>query len=103
MSSMTEHEFPLMIQLEIEDERFLTRTHGRTATYDDGCRGPFCKKAHRDKQREKYRARQIAAGKPVRPYPPRNGGLIDTLIQDYYEQYLRYTAEKYLEGNASNS
>lgn len=38
---------------EVLDEKYLTRHHSNTGTYDQGCRGPLCKKAYREHPRRR--------------------------------------------------
>lgn len=39
------------ILVELNDEKYSGRTHGRPATYSRGCRGHLCKYSHRTRQR----------------------------------------------------
>lgn len=54
--------FPDDIAAEIEDERYLSSTHGRASTYNTGCRGPLCRMANREKTtpdaKRLYKARE---------------------------------------------
>lgn len=36
---------------ELSDPKFITRTHGSRGTHNDGCKGPMCRKANRDRMR----------------------------------------------------
>lgn len=47
-----------LVDQELADERFLTRTHGRGSTYRDGCKGPLCQRANR------RRHNRIRTGRP---------------------------------------
>lgn len=40
-----------LVEKELADESFSTRTHGRSSTYRDGCRGPLCMRANRSRHR----------------------------------------------------
>jgi hypothetical protein len=53
---------------ELDNPKFKTRIHGRSALYKAGCDGPMCTKAHRDKTKEEYDARVMRkAGREVKP------------------------------------
>lgn len=43
------------VQEELLDPRFNDKDHHDIRTYNRGCRGPLCKKASRDYQRDRYR------------------------------------------------
>src|SRR5690349_9242309 len=43
---------------ELEDEEFTNRKHYSRSTYKDGCHGPLCLKAERDKAARRYKARK---------------------------------------------
>ena len=53
---------------ELISTKFLTRQHGSRATAALGCNGPLCRKAERDRQRERNERRAFEAG---REYVPR--------------------------------
>lgn len=38
-----------LVEKELADENYLTRTHGRGATYRAGCKGPLCQRANRNR------------------------------------------------------
>jgi len=42
------------IMAELTHEDFANRKHYARSTYADGCRGPLCRKAERDRRRVKY-------------------------------------------------
>lgn len=77
------------MNVEIADERFATRTHGKRATYDVGCRGPLCRKALRDAARRTYAERSPGTMKPR--------GTRSRLLDIYIERFAkRYYAERTL-------
>lgn len=43
------------VLFELSDGRFIGRTHHRRKLYNQDCRGPLCRKAERDRSRERYR------------------------------------------------
>jgi len=53
------------ILLELCDKDYDGRTHATRATYAKGCRGPLCRKAERDRGRERHAARQAEKGLEV--------------------------------------
>lgn len=38
-----------LVEKELADESYATRTHGRSSTYRDGCRGPLCQRVNRNR------------------------------------------------------
>lgn len=42
------------IYFELTDERFGNKKHHRLKLYNNGCRGPLCRKAERDRSRARY-------------------------------------------------
>lgn len=74
------------ILFELTDERFSTRTHHRRKLYDDGCKGPLCRKAERDRSRQRYR----------RGNPGGNRNRRRSLLDD---AVLEYVADKYDDRN----
>lgn len=69
------------IREELNDRKFKSRTHGARSTYAQGCRGPLCKKAERDRARRKHEIKMLAQGKSVSPLPPRKGRDRDEFLQ----------------------
>lgn len=53
---------------ELASIKYLTRLHGSRATAALGCNGPLCRKAERDRQRERNEEKARTAG---RSYVPR--------------------------------
>lgn len=53
------------VRAELEDEKFLNRTHGTRATYAEDCHGPLCQKSERDRGRLRHEMRQRTKGKTV--------------------------------------
>lgn len=82
-------ELPEDIKVELSDEKFADRKHHSRATYADGCRGPLCRKAERDRGR-------------VRPKPPSKSGFrrkgrewmedlpnIDAILEWHFEEVAK--------------
>lgn len=57
------------VLFELLDKAYDGRTHATRATYAKGCRGPLCRKAERDRGRERHAARQAEKGKDVTRLP----------------------------------
>lgn len=70
------------ILFELTDERFKARTHHRRKLYDEGCKGPLCRKAERDRSRRRYQ----------RGNPGGNRNRRRSLLDD---AVLEYVADKY--------
>jgi len=76
---------------ELADEEFSTRKHYSRSTYKDGCHGPLCLKAERDKAARRYRAR-----KPDKDTKERTAWQIarDSYLEHVIQQYgLRSEAQ----------
>lgn len=56
---------------ELCDEIYLTRSHHNVGTYDQGCRGPLCRKAHREHpKRRKPNDLPTRSALPERAFDP---------------------------------
>lgn len=77
------------VKFELEDKRYGDRTHGTRATYAEGCHGPLCRKAERDRGRKRHESRQMAAGKIVTPRPPGDAQARDSLLDRITEAHRR--------------
>lgn len=51
------------VKAELEDPRFGNRLHGNFSAITVGCRGPLCKKANRDHQRNISMKKAVLAGR----------------------------------------
>lgn len=51
---------------ELMDPRYANRQHGSRATAAKHCLGPLCRKAERDRSRERNKRRAIASGRQYR-------------------------------------
>ena len=69
------------IFFELNDSKFLSRTHGTRSTYADGCRGPLCRWSERERGRARHAKRQAAKGKGVLNMPPGPARDRDDLIR----------------------
>lgn len=49
------------VQIELNDPEYADMEHHNLKTYNEGCRGPLCRKKMRDYGREQYRAKQGVA------------------------------------------
>lgn len=80
---------------ELDNPNYLTRKHGSRATAALGCNGPLCRKAERDRQRERNERRAELAG---REYNPRDrlwdrDELLEAVI-DWHVQRLQEGRDK---------
>lgn len=55
---------------EVRDEIYLKRAHHNVGTYDQGCRGPLCRKALREHPRRKTPAGTVLQLREERIYDP---------------------------------
>lgn len=55
---------------EVLDENFNTRQHHNVGTYNQGCRGPLCRKANREHPRRKSSAGTVTQLREERVYDP---------------------------------
>lgn len=63
-------ELPREVQRELLDPKFKGWKHASHSTYSEGCGGPLCLKAERDRSRRRYRQKRAQLGKPeVRDRP----------------------------------
>lgn len=53
------------VKAELEDYRFLTRSHGTGGTAALGCHGPLCRKLERDKRRRRTERKAKREGREV--------------------------------------
>lgn len=67
---------------EVLDTDYLTRRHGNAGTYDQGCRGPMCRKSYREHPR---RQRPIGIGKLT----PRYERAFDPILE-YFHTVIRH-------------
>jgi hypothetical protein len=58
------------VTCEVLDHRFLKRSHHNVGTYDQGCRGPLCRKALREHPRRKTPAGTTLQLREERIYDP---------------------------------
>ena len=77
------------VAAELADPHFLTRTHGKKATYQAGCRGPLCRKAERERKRASYRRNK---GK-VLEYPPRHERARDWYLEKVQREHEAIRAQ----------
>lgn len=54
---------------ELTDERFFGRKHYSRSTYAMKCRGPLCRKAERDRGRDRWVSQRAKVGQSVSPRP----------------------------------
>ena len=67
-----EHCADLWVQVvnELEDAEYRTRSHHNAGTYNQGCRGPLCRKANREHPRRKTPEVSPAQLRDERVYDP---------------------------------
>jgi hypothetical protein len=57
-------ELPRKVQHELLNPKYRKWKHASHSTYSDGCSGPLCLKAERDRSRRRYRQKRAQLGKP---------------------------------------
>lgn len=89
-------EWPEMadVKAELEDPRFGGRRHSR-ATAALGCNGPLCRKAERDRSRNRNQQRAKEAGRAYRPSDSRLYDR-DDLLQAIYTWHVLELAKRKL-------
>lgn len=85
-------DLPLEVRQELEDPRFINRTHYKRNTYDAGCSGPLCRKANREWMRIISMRRAHRKGKLYKPNPRRRASLAgvipEAVLDEIGKQYL---------------
>jgi hypothetical protein len=74
------------IMNELLDQRFYKRAHHNTGTYDQGCRGPLCRKALREHSRRKAPAETTLLVNEDRIYDP---------ILEYFHTIMKFRIKRY--------
>lgn len=74
---------------EICDKDYARRSHHNLGTYDQGCRGPLCKKS----QRERGRGRG-PYGMPIQKHTPRVERALDPVLE-YFHIVAKYRVHDY--------
>lgn len=83
------------ILFELSDEQYRGRIHNRRKLYDEGCKGPLCLKAERDRSRRRYQKGNPSAGRN------RRKSQIDDVVLNYIcDKYKECTTNTGLEGVA---
>lgn len=67
----------VQIEQELDDPRWKTRTHGSIGTYVDGCRGPLCRRANRE--------RTNPTAESVKPKARVNDELLSHILEKHLE------------------
>jgi hypothetical protein len=67
--------------MEVLDPHLMTRSHHKVSTYDAGCRGPLCRKAHREHPRRKKPTPTPLALREERIYDP---------VLEYFFTVMKY-------------
>jgi hypothetical protein len=83
-------------QAEINGE-FSHRIHYSKGTYASGCRGPMCRKAERDKTKERQEAKYRKSGLPYRPQVDDHETCIREDALNLIIFYHRYSRDKMCE------
>jgi hypothetical protein len=79
-----------LVRAELEDEKFVNRTHGTRATYAENCHGPLCQKSERDRGRIRHAVRQRSKGKQVvRRVRSESQVKLDNLLNEIIRQHRR--------------
>ena len=76
------------IFLELNDREYIHRQHYSRATYADGCRGPMCKKAERDRGRRRQEQRAERAGRTYIPVPQHRKMDREELLNAVFEWHI---------------
>lgn len=76
------------ILLEFADEDYYWQSHYKRNTYDNGCRGPMCRKFVRDASRSRPRSNSI--------YPPREDRIYDPIIDFFKIVATKLVTEEHL-------
>jgi hypothetical protein len=76
------------ILAELADENYYWQAHYKRNTYDNGCRGPMCRKFVRDASRSRPRSNSM--------YPPREDRIYDPIIDFYKIVALKLVTEQHL-------
>lgn len=85
------------ITAELTDPAHLNRTHGSDPTYDAGCRGPLCSKAHADKKFSRS-IRQKGWHLRRRPRNPYDKVLYDFIVLHRIQRGLKPEPPAYITG-----
>jgi hypothetical protein len=78
---------------ELQDAEFASRQHYSRATYAEGCHGPLCRKAERDRGRERNEKRAAAKGRIYRPNENTRDAKRDGLLLFVIEWHLNHPEE----------
>ncbi len=76
------------ILAELADDSYYWQAHYKRNTYDNGCRGPLCKKIVRDASRSRPRSAGM--------YPPRHDRVYDPVIDFFRIVALKLVTEEHL-------
>lgn len=71
---------------ELQDEEYAKRSHHNVGTYDQGCRGPLCRKALREHPRRKAPHGVTLQVREERVYDP---------VLDYFHTICKHRIRKY--------
>lgn len=78
---------------ELMDPEYASRQHYSRATYAEGCHGPLCRKAERDRGRQRNEERAHAAGRTYRPNENTRDAKRDGLLLFVIEWHLNHPDE----------
>lgn len=73
----------LLVEQELAEEQFSGRTHGRGSTYRDGCRGPLCQRANRN------RHKRLRTGEAANGYQ----AILDRMLEPFQKQHEQDKAD----------
>lgn len=74
------------VVVEVCDSDYTTRSHHNVGTYDVGCRGPLCRKAHREHPRRKAPYGVTMQVKEERIYDP---------VLEFFHTVMKHRVRKY--------
>lgn len=81
-------DLPDDVREELENPEFASRKHYSRSTYALGCHGPFCRKAEKDRGRERNEDNAKAKGRAYVPNHKIRKNERDELLEKLIEEYL---------------
>lgn len=77
------------VREELEDPKYITRKHYSRSTYAQGCHGPLCRKAEKDRGRGRNAVKAKAKGKVYVPNHKIRDDERDAQLQEIIDYYLK--------------
>lgn len=82
-------EIPEDVKAELLNPKFSSRSHYSRSTYADGCHGPLCQKAERDRSRRRTEYRAARSGRKYTPAPRTPEDLATDALLDRIIDWVR--------------